>query len=263
MRTHQRQILKVFRYDPGNAHKPRLESYGVDLQNCGPMILDALIHIKSDQDSTLSFRRSCREGICGSCAMNIDGKNMLACLTYIRPIGGPIEIRPLSNCDVIKDLVPDLSNFFNSHKAVEPWLQRKTPRGSNEREILQSPQDRRKLDGLYECILCACCSTACPPYWWNMEAYLGPAALLQAYRWISDSRDEMKSERLAWLNDSMRLFRCHNIQNCTDACPKHLDPAGAISNIKWLVKETGLEHYTEVKKVVDHTDNTRSGLSIS
>ena len=237
--------------------------YSISLQEIGPMILDALIQIKSNQDSSLSFRRSCREGICGSCAMNVDGKNALACLTYLRSSGPPIEIRPLPSCEVIKDLVPDLSNFFSSHKAVEPWLQRRTLRVASDSEILQSKEERRKLDGLYECILCACCSTACPPYWWNMETYLGPAALLQAYRWISDSRDEMKNERLAWLNDSMRLFRCHNIQNCTDACPKHLDPAGAISHIKALVMEKGTNYSEESKAIVHHADSKRSGLSIS
>lgn len=250
------QIFRIYRYDPASELKPHFDEFPVNLSRCGPMILDVLIHIKDSMDSTLSFRRSCREGICGSCSMNINGKNVLACLTYVTQSRNPIEIRPLPNADVFKDLVPDLSNFYNTHKAVEPWLHRKQPRDRS-REILQSKQERAKLDGLYECILCACCSTACPPYWWNADAYLGPAALLHAYRWISDSRDQMTKERLAWLNDSMRLYRCHNIQNCTDACPKLLDPAGAIATIKQLVEERG-----PPMKATTY-DERRSGMSMN
>ena len=257
------QVFRVLRYDPLKHGKPHLEDFVVRLHECGPMVLDALIKIKDTQDSSLSFRRSCREGICGSCSMNINGFNALACLTYIKPSSTPITIQPLPNSAILKDLVVDLNNFYSTHKAIEPWLQRRSPRGPQEREILQSVGDRKKLDGLYECILCACCTTSCPPYWWNMESYLGPAALLHAYRWISDSRDEMTEERLAWLNDSMRLFRCHGIGNCTACCPKHLDPAGAIAAIKDLVQQEGRRVKEETKSVVSHCDNNRAGLSMS
>ena len=191
--------------------------------------------------------------------MNVDGRNVLACLTYIDRRKKPIDIRPLPHADVLKDLVPDLTNFYSSHKAVEPWLQRRSTRLPGDKENLQSKADRGRLDGLYECILCACCSTACPPYWWNTETYLGPAALLQAYRWISDSRDELTTERLAWLNDSMRLFRCHGIQNCTEVCPKHLDPAGAIAHIKQRV---GREFNMRPSAVHSEGNSSRSGLSM-
>lgn len=256
------QAFRVYRYDPSTGRKPYWDEYSIDLGSCGPMILDALFKIKDEIDSSLSFRRSCREGICGSCSMNINGRNELACLSYVKPGPDPIEIRPLPNCDVLKDLVPDLSTFYSHYKSIEPWLQLKKPAPLGSIEYQQSPEERSRLDGLYECILCACCSTACPPYWWNEETYLGPAALLQAYRWISDSRDEFTSERLAWLNDTMRLFRCHGIENCTDVCPKKLDPAGAIRKIKdqvgWSVDET--------RKVSEHSkQNTlrKGGLTMS
>ena len=254
------QRFRIFRYDPMSNEKPHMEEFSVDPKQIGPMVLDALIHIKDHQDSTLSFRRSCREGICGSCSMNVDGRNVLACLTYVTETRHPIEVRPLPHAEVLKDLVPDLSNFYSSHKAVEPWLQRRESRSPGARETLQSPQDRARLDGLYECILCACCSTACPPYWWSAESYLGPAALLQVYRWLSDSRDELTAERLAWVNDSMRLYRCHNIQNCTEVCPKHLDPSGAIEKLK-----SRIAYHEWNSASVEHSESnsSRSGLSMS
>jgi succinate dehydrogenase (ubiquinone) iron-sulfur subunit len=237
------QKFRIYRYDPATQAKPFLQEYVIDLNQCGPMVLDALIKIKDDSDSTLAFRRSCREGICGSCAMNIDGKNGLACLQYINTEADAIEIQPLPHTYVVKDLVPDLSNFYNHYKSIEPWLKRKAPKEEGQREYLQSKEDRAKLDGLYECILCACCMTSCPSYWWNPEYYLGPAVLLQAYRWIIDSRDQFTQERLAWVNDTMRLYRCHGIMNCTACCPKGLDPAKAIAEIKTLVEKS----YDETK----------------
>ncbi|EER11678.1 succinate dehydrogenase, putative [Perkinsus marinus ATCC 50983] len=226
------QTFRVYRYDPLKQDKPHMQEYNIDLAQCGPMILDALIKIKDTQDSTLAFRRSCREGICGSCAMNINGKNGLACLQYIEPGAAPIDIQPLPHTYVLKDLVPDLSNFYNQYKSIEPWLKRRRAKQPGEKEYYQSIEDREKLDGMYECILCACCMTSCPSYWWNPEYYLGPAVLLQAYRWIADSRDEFTTERMAWINDSMRLYRCHGIMNCTSCCPKGLDPAKAIAKMK-------------------------------
>merc|ERR1719424_2202190 len=198
---------------------------------CGPMVLDALIKIKDEMDPTLAFRRSCREGICGSCSMNINGVNNLACLQYIEP-GPTIEIQPLPHTYVVKDLIPDFTNFYNQYKSIEPWLKRVTPKNKGQKEFLQSKDDRQKLDGMYECILCACCSTSCPSYWWNPEFYLGPAVLQQMYRWVADSRDEFTDQRLAWVNDTMRLYRCHGIMNCTACCPKGLDPAKSIVNLK-------------------------------
>jgi len=195
------------------------------------MVLDALIKIKNELDSSLTFRRSCREGICGSCAMNIDGTNTLACTKSINEISGDIKIYPLPHMSVIKDLVPDMTHFYAQYASIEPWLKTDTPveKGS---ERLQSEEDREKLDGLYECILCACCSTSCPSYWWNGEKYLGPAILLQAYRWLADSRDEASGERLDSLEDPFKLYRCHTIMNCTKTCPKGLNPAKSIAEIK-------------------------------
>jgi succinate dehydrogenase / fumarate reductase iron-sulfur subunit len=201
-------------------------------------VLDALIVIKSTIDPTLTFRRSCREGICGSCAMNIDGTNTLACTKAIDDVKGPVNIYPLPHMSVVKDLVPDLTTFYAQHASIKPWLQTVTP--APEKEWRQSPADRAKLDGLYECILCACCSTACPSYWWNSERYLGPAVLLQAYRWLSDSRDEAKDERLDNVEDPFRLYRCHTIMNCAKACPKGLNPAKAIAEIKDMLIERQL-----------------------
>ena len=229
--------FKVYRYDPDSGENPRFDTFEVDLDNCGPMVLDALIKIKSEQDSTLTFRRSCREGICGSCAMNLNGKNGLACTTSIEECKGKdVVITPLPSMEVIKDLVPDFTHFYAQYASIEPWLKTKstTPSG---KERLQSPEDRTKLDGLYECILCACCSTSCPSYWWNSDKFLGPAILLQAYRWLADSRDEMTGERLDELEDPFRLYRCHTIMNCANACPKGLSPARAIAEIKKLEAE--------------------------
>ncbi|EYD78053.1 Succinate dehydrogenase iron-sulfur protein [Rubellimicrobium mesophilum DSM 19309] len=199
------------------------------------MILDALIHIKDRIDPTLAFRRSCREGICGSCSMNIDGANGLACITGIDEVKGDVRIYPLPHMPVIRDLIPDLSHFFAQHASVKPWLETET--SPPEKEWRQSIDDRRKLDGLYECILCACCSTACPSYWWNGDRYLGPAALLHAYRWIVDSRDEATGERLDDLEDPFKLYRCHTIMNCAKTCPKGLNPAKAIMDIRRLMLE--------------------------
>ena len=193
-------------------------------------MLDALIKIKNEMESTLTFRRSCREGICGSCAMNIDGSNTLACLAHISDKPSTV-IYPLPHMNIVKDLVPDMSNFYAQYKSIKPWLQRKDA-AVNGKETLQSKEDRAKLDGMYECILCACCSTACPSYWWNTEKYLGPAVLQQAFRWIDDSRDQFTKERLDQLDDTFKLFRCHTIMNCSKTCPKHLNPGKAIAKIK-------------------------------
>ena len=225
------KTFKIYRYDPDGGSNPQIDSYLVDLDSCGPMVLDAIIKIKNEIDPTLAFRRSCREGICGSCAMNIDGTNTLACTKAIDEVEGDVNIYPLPHMPVIKDLVPDLTNFYAQYASVKPWLEADTP-PPPDRERLQSKEDRAKLDGLYECILCACCSTSCPSYWWNSDRYLGPAALLQSYRWIIDSRDESTGERLDDLEDPFRLYRCHTIMNCAKACPKGLNPAKAIAEIK-------------------------------
>ena len=226
--------FKVYRYDPDSGDNPRTDTFDVDTENCGPMVLDALIRMKGDTDATLTFRRSCREGICGSCAMNIDGTNTLACTKPINEVKGEVRIYPLPHLPVIKDLVPDMSTFYAQYTSIEPWMKTDSPPPAN-RERLQSPEDRAKLDGLYECIMCACCSTACPSYWWNGERYLGPAILLQAYRWLIDSRDEATGERLDDLEDPFRLYRCHTIMNCTRTCPKNLNPAQAIGEIKKMM----------------------------
>ena len=222
--------FKVYRWSPDDGANPRIDSYWLNLEETGPMVLDAVIKIKNEIDATLTFRRSCREGICGSCAMNIDGTNTLACTKAIDEIGGSVSIYPLPHMSVIKDLVPDLTNFYAQHRFIQPWLQ--TESTTPEKEWPQSRDDREQLDGLYECILCACCSTACPSYWWNSERYLGPAALLQAYRWVADSRDEATGERLDDLEDPFRLYRCHTILNCAQVCPKGLNPAKAIAELK-------------------------------
>ena len=227
------KTFKIYRWTPDDDANPSLDEYPIDLSNCGPMVLDALIHIKNDIDSTLTFRRSCREGICGSCAMNIDGTNTLACTKPIEDVKGDVKIYPLPHMAVVKDLVPDLNHVYAQYASIEPWMQTQSAPPSRER--LQSPAEREKLDGLYECILCFCCSTACPSYWWNGERYLGPAILLQAYRWIADSRDEATGERLDALQDPFRLYRCHTIMNCTKTCPKGLNPAKAIAEIKKLM----------------------------
>ena len=229
------KTFKIYRWDPGDGENPRTDTYEIDLDDCGPMVLDALIKIKNEIDSTLTFRRSCREGICGSCAMNIDATNTLACNKAIDDVKKGVNIYPLPHMHIVKDLVPDLTHFYAQHASIKPWLQTETP--APERERLQSEEERAKLDGLYECILCACCSTSCPSYWWNGDKYLGPAILLQANRWIQDSRDEATAERLDFLEDSFKLYRCHTIMNCTNTCPKGLNPAKAIADIKQKLVE--------------------------
>ncbi len=224
--------IKIYRYNPDDNENPRIDTFFIDLDKCGPMMLDALIKIKSEIDPTLTFRRSCREGICGSCSMNIGGVNTLACLKGMKEFKGKISVYPLPHLPVIKDLVPDLSNFYKQHASIKPWLETKTERP--EGEWHQSIEERKYLDGLYECVMCACCSTSCPSYWWNGDKYLGPAALLHAYRWIIDSRDQDREERLKELDDSFKLYRCHTIMNCAKACPKGLNPAKAIAEIKKL-----------------------------
>eukprot|EP01087_Luapelamoeba_hula_P018527 TRINITY_DN597_c0_g1_i1.p1 TRINITY_DN597_c0_g1~~TRINITY_DN597_c0_g1_i1.p1 ORF type:complete len:308 (+),score=59.93 TRINITY_DN597_c0_g1_i1:74-997(+) len=231
--------FEVYRYSAKEGEKPYMQSYKVNTKECAPMILDALIKIKDEQDSTLSFRRSCREGICGSCSMNISGENSLACLKPIDEActgNGIIKIYPLPHMRVVRDLVPDLSNFYKQHKSIQPWLQRTSENESQKKELYQSRKDRQRLDGLYECILCACCSTSCPSYWWNGdEKYLGPAVLLQAYRWIADSRDQAREARVAALaKEELKVYACHTILNCTKVCPKGLNPALAIAKIKKL-----------------------------
>jgi len=228
--------FEVYRWDPDTGENPRTDIYNIDLDDCGPMILDALLKIKNEIDPTLTFRRSCREGICGSCAMNIDGSNTLACTKAIDEVNGDVKVYPLPHMEVIKDLVPDLTHFYAQYASIKPWMQTQTP-PPPDAERLQSKEDRAKLDGMYECILCASCSTSCPSYWWNSDRYLGPAILLQANRWIEDSRDENTGERLDDLEDPFRLYRCHTIMNCTNTCPKGLNPAKAIANIKQKLVE--------------------------
>jgi len=227
--------FKIYRYDPDTGANPRVDTYDIDMAACGPMVLDALIKIKNEIDPTLTFRRSCREGICGSCAMNIDGTNTLACTKGCDEISGDVKIYPLPHMPVVKDLVPDLTHFYAQLASVEPWLKTDSPAPTRER--LQSEEERAKLDVLYECILCACCSTSCPSYWWNGDRYLGPAILLQAYRWLADSRDEATGDRLDALEDPFKLYRCHTIMNCTKTCPKGLNPAKAIAETKKMLVE--------------------------
>jgi succinate dehydrogenase / fumarate reductase iron-sulfur subunit len=228
--------FRIYRWDPESGQNPRYDTFEIDLDNCGPMVLDALIKIKNEIDPTLTFRRSCREGICGSCSMNMNGRNGLACTTSMEELSGEVRITPLPHMDVVKDLVPDFTHFYAQYASIRPWLQTVTPAPSG-KERLQSPEQREKLDGLYECILCACCSTACPSYWWNADKFLGPAILLQAYRWLADSRDEMTGERLDQLEDPFRLYRCHTIMNCANVCPKGLNPAKAIAETKKMMVE--------------------------
>jgi succinate dehydrogenase / fumarate reductase, iron-sulfur subunit len=226
--------FEVYRWDPDAGENPRMDTYEVDADLCGTKVLDAIIAIKNEIDSTLTFRRSCREGVCGSCAMNVNGKNTLACTKAISDYPGTIKIYPLPHLQVVKDLVPDMSHFYAQYAEIKPWLTAKTaPPEKTER--LQSRADRDKLDGLYDCVLCACCSASCPSYWWNSDKYLGPAVLLQAYRWLADSRDEATEERLTQLDDAFKLYRCHTIMNCTDTCPKGLNPAKAIAETKKLL----------------------------
>jgi succinate dehydrogenase / fumarate reductase, iron-sulfur subunit len=228
------KTFRIYRWDPDSGENPRVDSYEIDLDDCGPMVLDAIIKIKNEIDPTLTFRRSCREGICGSCAFNIDGTNTLACTKAIEDISGDVKIYPLPHLPVIKDLVPDLTHFYAQYASIRPWIRTQSP-PPPDKERLQSREDRESLDGLYECILCACCSTSCPSYWWNGDRYLGPAILLQAYRWLVDSRDEATGERLDALEDPFKLYRCHTIMNCTKTCPKGLNPAKAIAEIKKMM----------------------------
>ena len=229
------KTFKIYRWSPEDGQNPRVDKYTIDLAACGPMILDAINYIKNKIDSTLTFRRSCREGICGSCAMNIDGTNTLACTKPIEDVSGDVNIYPLPHMEVVKDLVPNLNPIYAQYASIEPWLKTETP--AADRERLQTPEERAKLDGLYECILCFCCSTSCPSYWWNSDRYLGPAVLLQAQRWLSDSRDEATGERLDNLQDPFRLYRCHTIMNCTNTCPKGLNPAKAIAETKRMLAQ--------------------------
>merc|ERR1712141_249677 len=240
LRSEKQKTFAIYRWDPEKpGDKPRMQEYKVDLNNCGPMVLDALIKIKNEMDPSLTFRRSCREGICGSCAMNIGGTNTLACISKISSDSKPTKIYPLPHMYVIKDLVPDMNNFYQQYRSIQPWLQ-KSDDGSDKQvkgqvQNLQATEDRAKLDGLYECILCACCSTSCPSYWWNGDKYLGPAVLMQAYRWMIDSRDDKVAERLDKLRDPFSVYRCHTIMNCTKTCPKGLNPGRAIAEIKKLL----------------------------
>lgn len=234
----RRKTFKVYRYDPDKDENPRWDKYTIDLDKCGPMVLDAVIKIKNEVDSSLTFRRSCREGICGSCAMNIDGTNTLACTKPIEDVDGEIKISPLPHMEVVKDLVPDMNMFYAQLRSIEPWM--KTSSSAPQKERLQAPEDANLLNGddghgPAGCILCACCSTACPSYWWNGDRFLGPAILLQAYRWLIDSRDEATGERLDQLEDPFRLYRCHTIMNCTRTCPKGLNPAKSIAEIKKMM----------------------------
>ena len=228
------KTVNVYRWSPDDGKNPRIDTFEVDMDNCGPKVLDILFKIKNEIDSSLTFRRSCAHGVCGSCAMNVDGVNTLSCIKSHNDIKGELNIYPLPHLKVIKDLIGDLSNLYRQYESIQPWL--KTSKTNTEKnEILQSQEDRSKLDGYYECILCACCSTSCPSYWWNGEKYLGPAVLLQAYRWISDSRDEEKKERLKKVADELKLYRCHTIMNCANSCPKGLNPAKAIGSIKKML----------------------------
>ena len=227
-----KRSLSTFRIYRNNNNKVKIDSFKVDKKEVGPMVLDGLIHIKNKVDKTLGFRRSCREGICGSCAMNINGKNTLACLT---PIEEKVVIYPLPHMPIIKDLIPDMTNFYKQYKEIKPWLQNSNKPGV---QNIQTIEDRKKLDGMYECILCACCSTSCPSYWWNSDGgYLGPAVLMQAYRWIEDSRDENTKERLDYVNDAMKLYRCKTIMNCSNTCPKGLNPGQAIGKLKQKIEQ--------------------------
>ena len=227
------KIVHIYRWDPEKNENPREDTFEVDLNNCGNKVLDILNKIKNEIDSSLTFRKSCAHGVCGSCAMNVDGVNTLSCMKSHKDINGDLRIFPLPHLKVLKDLIGDLSTLYKQYASIEPWL--KSSNKNSETENLQSIEDREKLDGFYECIMCACCSTSCPSYWWNGEKYLGPAVLLQAYRWIIDSRDEERKERLQKVADELKLYRCHTILNCTNACPKGLNPAKAIAEIKKML----------------------------
>ena len=229
------KTFDVYRYDPDSTGNPHVDTYSVDLDDCGPMVLDALLWIKDKVDPTLTFRRSCREGICGSCSMNIDGTNWLACTRFIADTDKRSTIYPLANMPIIKDLVGDQTHLFAQYASIKPWLETSGP--APERERLQSPEQRAKMDGYYECILCFCCTSGCPSHWWNPDRFLGPAVLLQAWRWLADSRDEATEERLDDMQDTFRLYGCHTILNCTRTCPKGLNPGKAIAETKRMMVE--------------------------
>ena len=233
MSTKRIMKFEIYGYDPDKDERPYMQKLEVELQPTDKMLLDAIIRIKNDVDDSVAIRRSCREGVCGSDAMNINGRNGLACTTNLNELKEPIVLRPLPGLPVIRDLIVDMTHFFNQYHSVRPYLVNDTP--PPEKERLQSPEAREELDGLYECILCACCSTSCPSFWWNPDKFVGPAGLLQAYRFIADSRDEDTNARLDNLNDPYRLFRCHTIMNCADVCPKGLNPTKAIGKIKELM----------------------------
>jgi len=230
--------FRIYRYDPESGAKPWMQDYEIDFDPSGKKVLDALIAIKDTLDESLSFRRSCREGVCGSDGVNVNGRNVLACITALEGLKQPIEIRPLPRLGVVRDLIVDMAQFYQHYRAVKPYLINLDPEPENER--LQSPQDRAELDGLWECILCGCCTTACPSFWWNPDKFLGPAALLQGYRFIADSRDQATDERLDFLEDPYRLFRCHGIMSCVEVCPKGLNPTEAIGKIKTLLVKRAL-----------------------
>ena len=230
--------FRIYRYDPESGAKPWMQDYEIEFDPSGKKVLDALIAIKDTLDESLSFRRSCREGVCGSDGVNVNGRNVLACITALEGLKQPIEIRPLPRLGVVRDLIVDMAQFYQHYRAVKPYLINLDPEPENER--LQSPQDRAELDGLWECILCGCCTTACPSFWWNPERFLGPAALLQGYRFIADSRDQATDERLDFLEDPYRLFRCHGIMSCVEVCPKGLNPTEAIGKIKTLLVKRAL-----------------------
>ncbi len=228
--NHDIRVINVYRWSGDENTPPQIDKFEIDVKKAGTMVLDILNQIKAELDPSLTFRKSCREGVCGSCAMNIDGVNTLACQKNIEECSDVINIYPLPHMKVLKDLVVDLKKAFEQFKSIKPWLSKKTP--NNKKENYQSVEDRDKLDGMWECVMCFSCSTSCPSYWWNEDKYLGPAVLLQANRWIQDSRDEEKKERLNELDDSFKLYRCHSIMNCTNSCPKGLNPAKAIAEIK-------------------------------
>jgi len=227
------QRIEVYRWLPDSGENPHVDTFDIPRDECGSMVLDVLLKIKNELDGSLTFRRSCREGVCGSCAMNVNGKNTLACTKSLESYAGEtLRIYPLPHMSVVKDLVVDMTHFYAQYAAIKPWLENET---APERERLQSETQRAKLDGLYDCVMCGCCSASCPSYWWNSDRYLGPAVLLQAYRWIADSRDKNSDERLNALDDAFKLYRCHTIMNCVDTCPKDLNPAKAIADIKQLL----------------------------
>ncbi|MCC7516896.1 MAG: succinate dehydrogenase iron-sulfur subunit [Pseudomonadales bacterium] len=232
-----KKVFEVYRYDPDKDKEPYMQRYELELDGSERMLLDALIKLKK-LDESLSFRRSCREGICGSDGMNINGKNGLACLKSLSSLPDKIVIRPLPGLPVVRDLVVDMSMFYRQYEKVQPYLINNTPAPAKERK--QSPEDREKIDGLYECILCACCSTACPSFWWNPDKFIGPSGLLQAYRFLVDSRDTAREERLANLDDPFSVFRCHGIQNCVDVCPKGLNPTRAIGHVRNMLISSGV-----------------------